>query len=153
MLDRGGSDTKFFGVPSPGPRFLLKDGDEDEDELATKPFEYEFERVQEQERSRRNSVIDGRAVAAVDPAFLSTLRFARRRSSGGAGAGAESAGTSDDGEKPPAGPADLPVELWQLIFNFLALDIDDDSYQPVGDLFSCALTCRVCTPPFGEQKK
>ena len=154
--DSDNSEMNFFGapvsIPSPGPRFLLKSAhahvDEGEDELAAKPFEHEFERVQEQERSRRNSDIDVRAVAGPGPAFFLNLRLARRRSSGGGGVG--SVGASDGGEKATAGPTGLPVELWGLIFSFLAMDIDDDSYQPVGDWFNYALTCRVCSTPFAR---
>lgn len=118
--------------------------------------------MQEQERSRRNSGIDVRAVGGAEPTFASTLRITRRRrSSRGAGekegekeAEGECANDGEEGGKaPPAGPKDLPVELWELILGFLAMDIDDDSYQPVGDLFSCALTCQVCcpSPALGER--
>lgn len=37
----------------------------------------------------------------------------------------------------------LPLELWELIIEFVADGTDDDSFQSLGDLRNCALTCRV----------
>lgn len=41
----------------------------------------------------------------------------------------------------------LPTEIWDLIIGFVAKEIDDDSYQTLGDLRSCVLTCQVCLNP------
>lgn len=125
QLKPGGIATPLFGTPIVSSRFLAGTGDS----TMEKPFEHEFERVQEQERSRRSSGSSARL--------------------GDAPIGAPaSSGVAADESRPKAPVADahmnLPVELLELIFNFLGTNADDDSYQPLGDLFNCALTCRLC---------
>lgn len=45
-----------------------------------------------------------------------------------------------------AGPQSLPVELWEMIFQFVRPDADDDTFPKLHDLLHCALACRVCGP-------
>jgi hypothetical protein len=132
QLKQGGN-APIFGTPIVSPRFH-----EASNELLEKPFEHEFERVQEQERSRRSS----RSSASRLPAGASTEATAAASPVVATG----ETGPSDSVASRRAAPhQNLPVELWELIFSFLAVNADDDSYQPLGDLFSCILTCRVCT--------
>ncbi|KAF8253738.1 hypothetical protein K440DRAFT_142032 [Wilcoxina mikolae CBS 423.85] len=124
----------IFGAPVISPRFLQTASDRVADLCSTlKPFEYEYEKLQEQERSRRNS---GQSSSIDVDAVNHVLEFTRSDDASGA----------STKSMPKAGPMDLPVELWDIIFSFVAPYADDDSYQKLGNLFSCALTCRVCSP-------
>jgi len=124
----------IFGAPVISPRFLQTASDRVADLCSTlKPFEYEYEKLQEQERSRRNS---GHS-SSID---VDTASHVPEFTVGDAASGASKKST------PRAGPMDLPVELWDIIFCFVVPNADDDSYQRLGNLFSCALTCRVCSP-------
>jgi hypothetical protein len=145
QLKQGGHTPPIFGTPIVSPRFheasssasASASASASSNELLEKPFEHEFERVQEQERSRRSSRSSVSKLPAAAAATASPVV---------AVATTDETGPSDSVARPPAAPhPNLPTELWELIFSFLAVNPDDDSYQPLGDLFNCILTCRVCT--------
>ena len=99
---------------------------------ALKPFEPELEKLQQEEQSRRNSASSNGAEKDGDGSELAMMeRNSQNKYI-----------KMEDTNKKSA--SDLPVELWDIIFKFVVPHSDDDSYQSLGPLFNCALTCRVC---------
>ena len=118
-----------FGTPVVNPRIHTDDYQLVPLFAALKPFEPELEKLQQEEQSRRSSASSNGAEKDGDGS--GPTRMGRNKNM-----------KMEDTNRKSA--SDLPVELWDIIFKFVVPHSDDDSYQSLGSLFNCALTCRVC---------
>ena len=122
-----------FGTPVVNPRIHTDDYQLVPLFAALKPFEPELEKLQQEEQSRRSSASSNGA-EAVGPQQESVHH--------GDGSGPAEKGKNKNRKENQIkkSASDLPVELWDIIFNFVVPDSDDDSYRSLGPLFNCTLT-------------